>query len=206
MKQKIPLVTIIMPVHNAGKFLVPAIESILAQTYARFELIIVDDGSTDQSWKTIRAYKKRYPKTIRVYRTEKQLNSAGNGATDVGLSHAKGEYIARMDGDDVASAASTSLKLQPNLVPGERVAGGSDLASDNIRQVEFRVADTSRCVVHADEVEEDILDSLDEGPCFGVIPRSEAHEEFIDVQDVETFAHIVFREGVNPAVEKAIDV
>jgi len=101
-----------MPVHNAGKFLVPAIESILAQTYARFELIIVDDGSTDQSWKTIRAYKKRYPKTIRVYRTEKQLNSAGNGATDVGLSHAKGEYIARMDGDDVALPKRIEKQVQ----------------------------------------------------------------------------------------------
>jgi len=91
-----------MPVHNAGKFLVPAIESILAQTYKRFELIIVDDGSNDDSWKTIRSYRKLYPRTVRVYRTPKQLNAAGNGAADIGLTHAKGEFIARMDADDIA--------------------------------------------------------------------------------------------------------
>lgn len=91
-----------MPVHNAGDFLAPAIESILNQTYPRFELIIVDDGSTDTSWKRIRSYKKRYPKIIRVYHIDKQLNSAGNGATDVGLAHAKGQFIARMDADDIS--------------------------------------------------------------------------------------------------------
>lgn len=94
-----------MPVHNAGVFLVPAIESILKQTYTRFELVIVDDGSTDTSWNTIRSYKQKYPKQIRTYKTGKMLNSAGNGATDFGLSHAKGEFIARMDADDVAKPA-----------------------------------------------------------------------------------------------------
>lgn len=91
-----------MPVHNAGEFLVPAIESIRTQTYPRIELIIVDDGSTDRSWEKIRAYKRRYPKLIRAYRTDKQLNSAGNGATDIGLSHAKGQFVARMDADDIS--------------------------------------------------------------------------------------------------------
>ena len=101
-QSKYPIVSVIMPVHNAGKFFVPAIESILTQTYKRFELIIVDDGSTDDSWKTIRSYRTLYPKTVHVYRTAKQLNAAGNGATDIGLTHAKGEFIARMDADDVA--------------------------------------------------------------------------------------------------------
>lgn len=91
-----------MPAHNAGKFLVPAIESILKQTYPRFELLIVDDGSTDTSWKTIRDYRKRYSKRIRAFRTAKQLNAAGNAAMDIGLSHAKGVFIARMDADDIA--------------------------------------------------------------------------------------------------------
>lgn len=97
-----PMVSVIMPVHNAGKFLRPAIESILVQSYTRFELIIVDDGSTDDSWSIIRKYKKQYPGLIRCLRTKKQLNSAGNGATDLGLSLAKGVYVARMDADDVA--------------------------------------------------------------------------------------------------------
>lgn len=101
-KTSTPLVSVIMPVHNAGCFLVPAIESILKQTYKHIELIIVDDGSRDNSWKTIRAYQKRSAKIIRAYHTEKQLNAAGNAATDIGLSHAKGDFIARMDADDIA--------------------------------------------------------------------------------------------------------
>jgi glycosyltransferase involved in cell wall biosynthesis len=97
-----PMVSVIMPVHNAGKFLRHAIESILAQTYKRFELIIVDDGSTDDSWSIIRNFKKQYPSVISCIRTKKQLNSAGNGATDLGLARAKGVFVARMDADDIA--------------------------------------------------------------------------------------------------------
>jgi glycosyltransferase involved in cell wall biosynthesis len=101
-KQKKPLVSVIMPVHNAGVFLGPAIESILTQTYDAIELIIVDDASTDDSWKTIRSYRKRYTKQIRAYRVKKKTNSAGNGATNYGLTKAKGQFIARMDADDIS--------------------------------------------------------------------------------------------------------
>lgn len=101
-KQKLPLVSVIMPVHNAGKFLAPAISSIVDQTYTRVELIIVDDASTDDSWDTIKAFKKQFPKLIRAYHVPKQTNSAGNGATNYGLTKAKGEYIARMDADDIS--------------------------------------------------------------------------------------------------------
>jgi glycosyltransferase involved in cell wall biosynthesis len=101
-KQNQPLVSVIMPVHNAGRFLAPAIESILAQTYKNFELIIVDDASTDDSWKTISQYAKKYKKQIQGIQTKKQVNSAGNGATNYGLKFAKGEFIARMDADDIS--------------------------------------------------------------------------------------------------------
>jgi len=101
MKTKLPLVSVIMPVHNAGRFLVPAIESILKQTYPRIEIIIIDDGSTDGSWDTIKTYRKKY-KQIKAFKTKKQLNEAGNGASNIGLLHAKGSFIARMDADDIA--------------------------------------------------------------------------------------------------------
>lgn len=91
-----------MPVHNAGKFLVPAIESCIKQTYKHIELLLVDDRSTDDSWKVIRAYKKKFPKLIRIFRTKVKTNSAGNGATNFALPHTKGVYVARMDADDVA--------------------------------------------------------------------------------------------------------
>jgi len=91
-----------MPVYNAGRFLVPAIESILKQTYQNIECIIVDDQSTDNSWDVIRAYQKRYPNNIVAVQTDKKTNAAGNGATNFGLQFAKGAYIARMDADDIS--------------------------------------------------------------------------------------------------------
>jgi len=59
---KQPLVSVIMPVYNAGDFLRPAINSILKQTYKNFELIIIDDTSTDNSWKIISNFKNQNPK------------------------------------------------------------------------------------------------------------------------------------------------
>lgn len=92
-----------MPVYNAGDFLVEAIESILKQTYKRFELIIVDDGSKDNSWQIIKKYQKKYPQLItKILRLRKNTNAAGNGAVNKVLPYASGEFIARMDADDIA--------------------------------------------------------------------------------------------------------
>ena len=98
-KNKKPLVSVIMPVYNAGDFLVQAIESILAQTYKNWELIAVDDRSSDDSYKILKAYAKK-DKRIQVYRNKSRLNVAANAS--FALSKAKGEYSARMDADDIS--------------------------------------------------------------------------------------------------------
>jgi len=97
-----PLVSVIMPVYNAAEFLVEAIESILNQSYRNFEFLIVDDGSTDDSWKIIKKYQNKFPKLLKTFRLKKNINAAGNGAVNAVLPEAKGEFIARMDADDVA--------------------------------------------------------------------------------------------------------
>ena len=97
-----PLVSVIMPVYNAGDFLVEAIESILQQTFRDFELIIVDDKSTDQSWKIISKYQKKYPSIIKALRTEKTMNRGGDSCANEALKLAQGKYIARMDADDIS--------------------------------------------------------------------------------------------------------
>jgi len=99
---KRPVVSVIMPVYNAGSFLVEAIESILRQTYRNFELIIVDDGSTDNSWQLIKKYKAKYPNKLKIFHLENRINYAGNGAVNHGMRFARGEFIARMDADDIA--------------------------------------------------------------------------------------------------------
>ncbi len=120
-----PLVSIIMPVHNAGKFLVPAIESILQQTYTAMEFIIVDDGSTDGSWKTIQSYRIKYPDRIKAFRTKKQLNEAGNGAMNVGLMKAKGRFIARMDADDMSHPRRIEKQVAYLLAHPDTILVGS---------------------------------------------------------------------------------
>lgn len=97
-----PLVSVIMPVYNAGDFLVEAVTSILAQTYKNLELICIDDASTDNSWSIVSKYQKKFPKKIKAYRVKKQTNAAGNGAMNYGLQFAKGSFIARMDADDIS--------------------------------------------------------------------------------------------------------
>lgn len=97
-----PLVSVIMPVYNAGDYLVEAIDSIVRQTYQNLELIIVDDASTDNSWKIIRRFKKRYPRKIKTIRLQKNLNRGGDACANLAFQKARGEYIARMDADDIS--------------------------------------------------------------------------------------------------------
>ena len=91
------MVSIIMPVYNASRFLKETIDSILNQTYTDFEFLIFNDGSTDESFSIIQHYK---DPRIRL------INSAENKGylywLNVGIQEAKGEYIARMDADDIA--------------------------------------------------------------------------------------------------------
>jgi glycosyltransferase involved in cell wall biosynthesis len=98
-KNQNPLVSVIMPVYNAGNFLMEAIESILNQTYQNFEFIIVDDASTDNSFNVINYYAK-IDKRIKPLRNKKNLGIAKT--INKALSHVKGQFIARMDADDIA--------------------------------------------------------------------------------------------------------
>jgi glycosyltransferase involved in cell wall biosynthesis len=109
-----PLVSVIMPVYNAGSFLVPAIDSILNQTYQNFEFIIVDDASTDDSLTVIRKYQKQYPNKIKLIALKKNRNHGGDRCVNEGLKYAKGKYIARMDADDIAHV--TRLQKQVDFL------------------------------------------------------------------------------------------
>lgn len=94
---KRPLVSIIMPVYNASKFLEEAIDSVINQTYKKWELIAVDDGSKDNSLEILKKYAKKYPQ-IRVFHNKKNLGVGKT--TNYALSKAKGRFIARFDSDD----------------------------------------------------------------------------------------------------------
>ena len=98
-----PLVSVIMPVYNAQSFVAEAIESILGQTYRNFELVIVDDASTDASWSIVQKYA-RQSKKIKAIRLKKNVNRGGDGAGNIAFQHTNPHsmYIARIDADDIA--------------------------------------------------------------------------------------------------------
>ena len=94
-----PVVSVIMTVYNGEKYLAEAIESILSQTFADFELLIVDDGSTDGSAHKIQAFAER-DERVRFVQLERNMGMAD--ARNNGIAAAAGEYIAIMDCDDVS--------------------------------------------------------------------------------------------------------
>lgn len=91
-----PLVSIVLPVYNAGVYLKEAIQSILDQTYTNIELIIINDGSTDDSEKLIKSF------TDDRIRYVYQQNTGLAGALNAGLKASNGKYIARQDQDDIS--------------------------------------------------------------------------------------------------------
>jgi len=97
MKQ--PLVSVIIPMYNAEKYIFETIESVLNQTYKNWELIIVDDCSTDRSRDIVKEYIKQ---DDRIKLIESETNFGGPARPrNIGIEKAKGEFIAFLDADDV---------------------------------------------------------------------------------------------------------
>lgn len=89
-----------MPVYNGSRFVGLAIESIMRQTYRNFELLVIDDGSSDDTWKILEKIKQKYPDKIRVYR--KPEKTGAFAAVNLLFPIIKGTYIAPMDSDDIS--------------------------------------------------------------------------------------------------------
>lgn len=92
-----PLVSVLMPLYNNEKYVKEAVQSILKQTFNDFEVIIINDGSTDRSSKIAKAFK---DKRIRVIDHKKNLGIVKS--LNQGIKTAKGKYIIRMDSDDIS--------------------------------------------------------------------------------------------------------
>lgn len=102
-----PLVSIIAPCYNAEKYLEAAIESIFAQDYANFEVIIVDDGSSDNSIAMLQALQGKY--SFQLYT---QANQGVSAALNHGLRHAKGTYVSTPDLDDIMLPSSVRIRAE----------------------------------------------------------------------------------------------
>jgi glycosyltransferase involved in cell wall biosynthesis len=95
--EQAPLVSIVIPVYNGEKYLADSLDSVLCQTYQNWELIIINDGSTDSTEQLILNYQDKRIKYLRNDDNKGIIFSLNRG-----LRESKGVYIARLDADDIA--------------------------------------------------------------------------------------------------------
>jgi glycosyltransferase involved in cell wall biosynthesis len=96
-----PLVSCITIFLNGEKYITEAIESVFAQTYDNWELLLVDDGSTDNSTEIARSFAEKYPEKVRYLEHHDHSNCGMSASRNLGIQNAKGDYIALLDADDV---------------------------------------------------------------------------------------------------------
>ena len=112
-----PAISVVMPVYNGAVYLDAAIKSILAQSFRDFELVIIDDGSTDRSLDILQRHARDDTRITIISRP----NTGIVGALNEGIAAARGQWIARMDADDIAlperfAAQSGYLSAHPECV------------------------------------------------------------------------------------------
>jgi Glycosyl transferase family 2 len=114
-----PLVTVLMAVHDGGDFVRQAVESVLRQTFADFELLIVDDGSTDETPRLLASFDDA---RIRIVRNDENLGLTRS--LNRGLAMARGALIARQDADDLSHAGRLAAQVAfLDREPGVAVLG-----------------------------------------------------------------------------------
>lgn len=110
-----PLISVNLVTYNHEKYIGNAIQSVLAQTCPDFELIVVDDGSTDGTWERIRSF--RDPRLVPI----RQENQGPSAATNRGLAVCRGQYVASMSGDDTCRLDRLQKQLDEYRKGGRRV-------------------------------------------------------------------------------------
>ena len=156
-----PLLSVIIPAYNVGVYFNPCIESIVNQTYTYLEIIIVDDGSTDDTPKFCDEWAKRDSRIKVIHKT----NGGASSARNAGLDAATGEYITFVDADDYIDSDMYEIML------AEIIENNADAArcgivreSDDGTTEDWGTGDYSIRVVDKKQLLADV------GEAFGIVP------------------------------------
>ena len=104
----IPEVSVVMSCYNAGRWLSEAIDSVLAQSFRKFEFILIDDGSNDETWQIIQSYRDRDNRIVAISKKNTGLADSLN----VGINLAKGAWVARLDADDLCERTRLEKQIE----------------------------------------------------------------------------------------------
>ena len=104
-----PLISIVLPLYNAEKYIEETLISILNQTYQNFELLIINDASTDKSLDIVKEYSEKYS-NIKIVNLRE--NSGVSNARNTGIANSKGEYVAFIDSDDIWKENKLELQIE----------------------------------------------------------------------------------------------
>ena len=169
---KRPLVSVVIPVYNCAEYIGECIDSVVEQTYDNIEIIVVNDGSKDESEKIIKNKKKKY-RNILYY---KQRNKGVSAARNLGISKAKGKYITFVDADDlVGKYLVERLVNQITCTHPECIIVSKP--TQKINEFEERVLGHKKPVVKSMSSDQALIKLLypygiDNGPCAKLYPTA----------------------------------
>lgn len=186
------MVSVIVPVYNSEKYIEKCITSILNQTYKDIELLLVDDGSTDNSAKICDEYEKKYPAIVRTFHKH---NGGVSSARNYGIEKAKGKYIAFVDSDDYLAPENFSVLMNMICL--------NDLSVAFINRVD-RVDESSNII------ESGMIALSDGGKIFSpyemekrMLTNYEPYYIWAAIYDREMWREVCFPEDINYAEDCA---
>ena len=130
------MISVIVPIYNVEKYLPRCLDSLINQTYADVEFILIDDGSTDSSGKIADSYKDRAPR-FKVFHTE---NHGLSAARNYGIEHSKGEWLMFVDSDDWVSPSFCETPMKAAI-------------EYNADLIDFRVNSVKNGKIHPDKTD-----------------------------------------------------
>jgi glycosyltransferase involved in cell wall biosynthesis len=107
-------ISVIIPCYNVEDYIEECVQSVMTQTHQRLQVICIDNGSSDNTWKVLAGIRKKYPEII----IDKELKAGGNAARNKGLTHANGKWIQFLDADDLLTP--TKIEHQLKLITSAR--------------------------------------------------------------------------------------
>lgn len=110
-KSQMPLISVVIPFYNRADFLAEAVESVISQTYRNWELILIDDGSTDESAAVARRFAENHPQRIFLHAHPDAANRGASSSRNLGIHYSSGEFITFLDSDDVFFADTLETEM-----------------------------------------------------------------------------------------------